>query len=67
MPPSWRAMEDLVEHVVALPGHELALLAPRDRDALLTEEAFEHEEFLPYWASCGRARSRSPAWSPAGR
>ena len=43
-------MEDLVEHVVALPGRELALLAPRDRDALLTEEAFEHEEFLPYWA-----------------
>ena len=27
-----------------------ALLAPRDRDALLSEEAFEHEEFLPYWA-----------------
>ena len=43
-------MEDLVEHVVALPGRELALLAPRDRDALLSEEAFEHEEFLPYWA-----------------
>jgi len=50
MPPSWRAVEDLVEHVVALPGRELALLAPRDRDALLSEEAFEHEEFLPYWA-----------------
>jgi predicted nicotinamide N-methyase len=43
-------MEDLVEHVVALPGGELALLAPRDRDALLSEEAFEQEEFLPYWA-----------------
>jgi len=35
---------------VALPGRELSLLAPRDRDALLSEEAFEHEEFLPYWA-----------------
>jgi len=41
---------DLVEHVVALPGRELLLLAPRDRDPLLSEEAFEHEEFLPYWA-----------------
>jgi predicted nicotinamide N-methyase len=41
---------DLVEHVVALPGRELLLLAPRDRDALLSDEAFEHEEFLPYWA-----------------
>jgi predicted nicotinamide N-methyase len=43
-------MEDLVEHVVALPGREVALLAPRDGEALLTEEAFEQEEFLPYWA-----------------
>jgi predicted nicotinamide N-methyase len=43
-------MEDLVEYVVALPGGELVLLAPRDSDALLSEEAFEHEEFLPYWA-----------------
>jgi predicted nicotinamide N-methyase len=41
---------DMVEHVVALPGRDLALLAPRDRDALLSEEAFEQEEFLPYWA-----------------
>jgi len=43
-------MDDVVEHVVALPGRELALLAPRDGEALLSEEAFEHEEFLPYWA-----------------
>jgi len=43
-------MEDLVEHVVALPGREVALLAPRDNEALLSEEAFAHEEFLPYWA-----------------
>jgi predicted nicotinamide N-methyase len=43
-------MEDLVEHVVALPGRELLLLAPRDGEALLSEEAFAHEEFLPYWA-----------------
>ncbi|HKH16837.1 MAG TPA: 50S ribosomal protein L11 methyltransferase [Solirubrobacteraceae bacterium] len=43
-------MDDLVEHVVALPGRELLLLAPRDGEALLSEEAFEQEEFLPYWA-----------------
>ena len=42
-------MEDLVEHVVALPGRELLLLAPRDGEALLSEEAFAQEEFLPYW------------------
>ena len=43
-------MDDLVEHVVALPGRELGLLAPRDGDALLSQEAFERDEFLPYWA-----------------
>jgi predicted nicotinamide N-methyase len=43
-------MDDLVEYVVALPGGELVLLAPRDSDALLSEEAFKQEEFLPYWA-----------------
>ena len=43
-------MQDLVEHVVALPGRELVVLAPRDKDALLSEEAFAQEEFLPYWA-----------------
>jgi predicted nicotinamide N-methyase len=41
---------DLVEHVVALPGREVLLLAPHESDALLSEEAFEREEFLPYWA-----------------
>jgi len=42
--------DDLVEHVVVLPGRDLALLAPRDGEALLSEEAFAQEEFLPYWA-----------------
>lgn len=44
---------DLVEEAVvlpALPGRELLVLRPRDSEALLDEEAFEHEEFLPYWA-----------------
>jgi predicted nicotinamide N-methyase len=30
--------------------HSISLLRPRVADALLDEEAFEHEEFLPYWA-----------------
>jgi predicted nicotinamide N-methyase len=43
-------MDDLVEEVVAIAGRDLALLRPRDAEALLDEDAFEHEEFLPYWA-----------------
>ena len=43
-------MSRLVEHVVALPGHEVALLAPRDGESLLSEKAFAQDEFLPYWA-----------------
>jgi predicted nicotinamide N-methyase len=35
---------------IALPGGEVELVRPPDADALITEEAFEHEEFLPYWA-----------------
>ena len=31
-------------------GRAISLLRPRVADALLDEEAFEHEEFLPYWA-----------------
>jgi predicted nicotinamide N-methyase len=41
---------ELVEEVVALDGRDLRLLRPRDSEALLDEEAFEREEFLPYWA-----------------
>src|SRR5882757_5726723 len=43
-------MEDLVEEVVAIAGRDLGLLRPRDAEALLDEQAFDHEEFLPYWA-----------------
>lgn len=43
-------MEDLVEEVVPIGGRDLRLLRPRDSEALLDEEAFEREEFLPYWA-----------------
>src|SRR6476469_123472 len=43
-------MNDLVEEVVGISGRDLCLLRPRDAESLLSEEAFEHEEFLPYWA-----------------
>jgi predicted nicotinamide N-methyase len=42
--------DDLVEETIALGGRELTVLRPRDSEALLDEQAFEHEEFLPYWA-----------------
>jgi len=35
---------------VRIGGRTISLLRPRVADALLDEEAFEHEEFLPYWA-----------------
>ena len=41
---------DLVEEIVPLSGRELVIVRPRESEALLDEEAFEHEEFLPYWA-----------------
>jgi predicted nicotinamide N-methyase len=41
---------DLVEERVKVGGRAISLLRPRVADALLDEEAFEHEEFLPYWA-----------------
>lgn len=41
---------DLVEASVVLPGRTLTILRPRSAEALLDEEAFEREEFLPYWA-----------------
>jgi len=41
---------DLVEEVVALRDRELAVLRPRDSEALLDEEAFARDELMPYWA-----------------
>jgi len=49
VPPDAR-IEDLVEEIVPLRDGELSVLRPRDSEALLDEEAFEHEEYLPYWA-----------------
>jgi predicted nicotinamide N-methyase len=44
------AVEDQIEEVVSIAGRDLRLLRPRDSEALLDEHAFEHEEYLPYWA-----------------
>jgi predicted nicotinamide N-methyase len=41
---------ELEETTVTAGGRELRLLVPPDAEALLDEEAFEREEFLPYWA-----------------
>jgi predicted nicotinamide N-methyase len=41
---------DTVEERIPLAHGEVTLARPRDAEALLTEEGFEHEEFLPYWA-----------------
>ena len=42
-------IDSIAEHV-PLPGGEVEIERPRDPEALLSEESFEHEEFLPYWA-----------------
>jgi predicted nicotinamide N-methyase len=55
---------DLVEDEVVLPTRTLSILRPRSAEALLDEEAFEHEEFLPYWAelwASGEALARAVA------
>jgi predicted nicotinamide N-methyase len=41
---------DPVEERIVLPVGEIALTRPRDADALATQEAYERDEFLPYWA-----------------
>jgi predicted nicotinamide N-methyase len=35
---------------IPLPGGEIELMRPPDAEALISEESFAHEEFLPYWA-----------------
>jgi predicted nicotinamide N-methyase len=41
---------DLVEQTISLDGRELTLLRPREPEALIDEDAFAEDEFLPYWA-----------------
>jgi predicted nicotinamide N-methyase len=43
-------VSDEVEEAITLRHGVLDIVRPRDAEALLSEEAFEHEEFLPYWA-----------------
>jgi predicted nicotinamide N-methyase len=44
---------------------ELSLLRPSAPEDLLDEEAFEHDEFLPYWAELWPAASALAAALPA--
>jgi predicted nicotinamide N-methyase len=41
---------ELIEETIELAGRRLLLQRPPDPEALIDERAFEHEEFLPYWA-----------------
>jgi len=61
---------DLVEERVRVAGRELRLLRPRDLDALIDEEAFGKNEFIPYWAELwpsGRALAEALAPDIRGR
>ncbi|MGH2933542.1 MAG: class I SAM-dependent methyltransferase [Gaiellaceae bacterium] len=40
----------LIEEVVEVAGRQLTLLRPPSPDELIDEEAFDEDEFLPYWA-----------------
>lgn len=41
---------ELIEDMVTAGGLELAVLRPPDAEALIDEDAFAVDEFLPYWA-----------------
>jgi predicted nicotinamide N-methyase len=41
---------EVVEEEIAVAGRALRIVRPRDAEELLDEDAFEHDEFLPYWA-----------------
>ena len=43
-------MDDLTEDAIAVGARQVLLRRPRDTQALLDEQAFERDEFLPYWA-----------------
>ena len=44
------ASDGTFEERVTIAGREIVLVRPREWESLLTEEAFEREELLPYWA-----------------
>jgi predicted nicotinamide N-methyase len=61
---------NLAEEIVSIDGLELAILRPPEAEELLSEQAFEHEEFLPYWAELwpsGVALARLVRRRPLGR
>jgi len=43
-------LRELVEEIVALDGQEIRILRPREADQFLDEEAFDTDEYMPYWA-----------------
>jgi predicted nicotinamide N-methyase len=47
MPP---ANLDTIEDVVVIAGRDLVMMRPGDAEALLDEDAFARDEFMPYWA-----------------
>src|SRR5947199_2571864 len=55
----------LREQTVRVGETELSLLRPRDPEALLDEEAFARDEFLPYWAELWPAGLALAAALPA--
>jgi predicted nicotinamide N-methyase len=57
-------MDDLVEEVVPIRGRDFSVMRPRDANALISEEAFDRDEFMPYWAelwASGRALAETVA------
>lgn len=58
-------MPDLREETVRVGEVELSLLRPSSPEALLDEEAFQNDEFLPYWAELWPAASALAEALPA--
>ena len=54
----------LCSELVAVGDVELTLLRPASPEALLDEEAFAHDEFLPYWAELWPAATALAAALP---
>ncbi len=62
--------DELVDERIEVAGLELALLRPADAEALIDEDAFAVDEFLPYWAElwpAGRALAEALPRSLRGR
>jgi len=60
---------ELIEDTIELAGRRLTVRRPPDSEALIDERAFEHEEFLPYWAELwpsGLALARAVEMLPLG-